>query len=311
VFTALLRRRAPGPTSRTAPHLLRPNRTRVKLGILGDYLKQFARASARSLHRYYIDGFAGCGQGIDPKSGEKYDGSARLCFDVEPPFTRCFLIEHDSARVAMLADIEREHGNARVISGDVNEQIEQALRSIEPQAATFAFLDPEGTELHWSTITRLANHKRGHSSYKVELLVLFPLQMCVLRLLNFKTGVVPKVHEQKLERMLGAESPWRDIWRMRLMGEITTPEQTRAAFLDSYCHQVKKLGYKHVLAREVVSDDGRPLYYLVFASDHDAGKRIMRHEFAASMMEPGQLFNPAAYTPGVIYDPDEERPYRY
>jgi hypothetical protein len=37
----------------------------------------------------------------------------------------------------------------------------------------------------------------------------------------------------------------------------------------------------------------------------------MRHEFAASQMEPGQLFNAAEYTTGVIYDPDEERPYRY
>jgi three-Cys-motif partner protein len=192
----------------------------------------------------------------------------------------------------------------------VNEQIENVLGVIEPQAATFAFLDPEGTELHWSTIERLAAHKR-EQPYKVELLILFPLQMCVLRLLNFKTGVVPKIHEEKLERMLGAESPWRDIWRMRLLGEITTPEETRAAFLDAYCHQIKKLGYKHVLAREVVSDEGRPLYYLVFASDHDAGKRIMKHEFAASQMEPGQLFNTAKYAKDVVYDPDEERPYRY
>jgi len=249
--------------------------------------------------------------GIDPRNGETYDGSARLCFDVEPAFTRCFLIENDPARVAMLKEIATEQRNARVIQGDVNEQIGHALGVIEPQAATFAFLDPEGTELHWTTVERLANHKRGHSPYKVDLLILFPLQMCVLRLLNFKTGVVPKVHEQKLERMLGAESPWRDIWRMRLTGEITTAEETRAAFLDAYCHQIKKLGYKHVLAREVVSDEGRPLYYLVFASDHDAGKRIMRHEFAATQMEPGQLFNAAEYTKGVIYDPDAERPYRY
>lgn len=248
--------------------------------------------------------------GVDPRSGNTYDGSARLCFDVEPPFTRCFLIENNSLRAAMLDEISRERRNAEVIRGDVNERIAYVLRKAEPQAATFAFLDPEGTELHWSTVRRLAEHKRGQP-FKVELLILFPLQMCVLRLLNFKTGLVPKVHEEKLEQMLGAESPWRDIWRMRLLGEITTPEETRAAFLDAYCHQLKSLGYAHVLAREVVSDDGRPLYYLVFASDHDAGKRIMRHEFAASQMEPGQLFNAAEYTTGVIYDPDEERPYRY
>jgi three-Cys-motif partner protein len=295
------------------PTAARPGgaQTRVKLAILADYLKQFARASASSWHRYYIDGFAGCGSGVDPKTGLGYDGSARLCFDVEPPFTKCFLIENDPQRVQTLRDIAAQHPNAKVIPGDVNEQIASALREIEPQAATFAFLDPEGTELHWDTIRRLAEHKQGRSKTKVELLVLFPLQMCVLRLLNFKTGKVPRAHVEKLERMLGSESPWRLIWQKRLLGEITTPEETRAAFLDAYCHEIKKLQYNHVLAREVVSDQGRPLYYLVFASDHDAGKRIMKHEFAASMMEPGQLFNPAAYTRGVIYDPDEERPYRY
>jgi three-Cys-motif partner protein len=237
--------------------------------------------------------------------------TARLCFDVDPPFTKCFLIENDPKRVETLREIATQHPNAKVIPGDVNDEIAAALREIEPQAATFAFLDPEGTELHWDTIRRLAEHKRGHSKTKVELLVLFPLQMCVLRLLNFKTGKVPRAHVEKLERMLGSESSWRLIWQKRLLGEITTPEETRAAFLDAYCHEIKKLRYNHVLAREVVSDQGRPLYYLVFASDHDAGKRIMKHEFAASMMESGQLFNPAAYTPGVIYDPDEERPYRY
>jgi three-Cys-motif partner protein len=295
------------------PATVRPGgaQSRVKLGILADYLKQFAKASAKSYHRYYIDGFAGCGQGIDPSTGEQYDGSARLCFDVEPPFTRCFLIENDPARAATLGDLADVYRNARVIPGDVNARIEEALAEIEPQAATFAFLDPEGTQLHWDTVRRLAEHKRGQSKTKIELLILFPLQMCVLRLLNFKTGKVPQAHIDKLERMLGAESPWRLIWRKRLTGEITTPEETRAAFLDAYCHQIKKLGYAHVLAREVVGDDGRPLYYLVFASDHDAGKRIMKHEFAASVMEPGQLFNPAEYTTGLIYDPDDERTYRY
>src|SRR5947208_2149956 len=99
------------------PTAIRPGgaQTRVKLGILGDYLKQFAKASASSWHRYYIDGFAGAGQGIDPRTGQTYDGSARLCFDVDPLFTRCFLIENDPSRVALLGKIAEEHPNAKVI----------------------------------------------------------------------------------------------------------------------------------------------------------------------------------------------------
>jgi three-Cys-motif partner protein len=165
--------------------------------------------------------------------------------------------------------------------------------------------------LHWKTVEALARHKVSPAKTKIELLILFPLQMCVLRLLNFKSGQVPPGHVKKLEAMLGAESPWRDIWQRRLLGEITTPAETRASFLDAYCHQLKGLGYRHVLAREVAGDSGRALYYLVFASDHDAGKRIMRHEFGASVTEDGRLFAVEPFTPGLIYDPDADRPYRY
>ena len=72
----------------------------------------------------------------------------------------------------------------------------------------------------------------------------------------------------------------------------------------------RRLDYGHVLHREVVSDTGRPLYYLVFASDSDVGEKIMRSEFGASHTEQAQLFNTAEFTPGLVYDPDRERNYR-
>jgi hypothetical protein len=59
-----------------------------------------------------------------------------------------------------------------------------------------------------------------------------------------------------------------------------------------------------------VSDNGRPLYYLIFASDSDVGERIMRSEFGASHTEQAQLFNLAPYTKNLVYDPDKERSYR-
>src|SRR5205814_192177 len=87
---------------RTSSTLARPGgaQTRVKLGIVGDYLKRFAQASQRAPDRIYIDGLAGSGTGIDPRTGEIYDGSAKLCFGVVPPFTEVYLIERDVARAA-------------------------------------------------------------------------------------------------------------------------------------------------------------------------------------------------------------------
>jgi three-Cys-motif partner protein len=65
----------------------------VKLSIFGNYLRQFARASQKAPDRFYIDGFAGGGKGIDPTTGDEYEGSAELALSVEPSFTRVILVE--------------------------------------------------------------------------------------------------------------------------------------------------------------------------------------------------------------------------
>ncbi len=123
--------------------IVRPGgaQTRVKLGIVGDYLKRFTRAAQRARDRIYIDGLAGSGTGIDPRTGQLYDGSAKRCFDVEPPFTEVYLIEKDKARAAELQKIADEHEGAKAICGDVNVEIPKLLATLNPKAPTFAFLD--------------------------------------------------------------------------------------------------------------------------------------------------------------------------
>jgi len=78
--------------------------TRVKLSIFEDYVRNFARASKRAPDRIYIDGFAGGARGIDPTTGEEYDGSAALALDVDPSFTEVLLVEQDEGRVGLLQE---------------------------------------------------------------------------------------------------------------------------------------------------------------------------------------------------------------
>jgi three-Cys-motif partner protein len=285
--------------------------TRTKLSIVRDYLPLFNKVtSTKARDRIYIDAFAGSGSGSDPHTGDLYDGSAALSLKVEPPFTEVYLVEKDAARAAELELLAAEHPDARVLVEDANKAIPKLLGSLNRHAPTLAFLDPEGTELHWATVEALARHKDPRRT-KIELLILFPLQMGVLRLLNFKGEEIKLAHRKRLDAMLGSESPWREIVQMRLTG-IIGPEETEQAFLDAYCDGLhKRLGYGHVLHRAVANEHGRDLYYLVFASDSDVGRRIARWDFGASHTEQAALFNTAAYTPGLDYDPDRERPYRY
>ena len=295
----------------TTPSIVRPGgaQTRTKLSIVADYLPAFTAVSSKAHDRIFIDAFAGSGRGSDPRSGEQYDGSAALSLGVDPPFTEVYLIEKDEQRAAELERLTAAHPRARVLNDDANIAIPMLLQTLNQHAPTLAFLDPEGTELHWSTVEALARHKHPKRT-KIELLILFPLQMAVLRLLNFKGKEIPLANRRRLDAMFGAESPWRQIVQMRLTGVIQGPEETEQAFLDIYCDGLhKRLRYKHVLHRAVASERGRDLYYLVFASDSDVGRRIARYDFGSDHTQQAALFNVAAYTSGLDYDPDRERSY--
>lgn len=296
----------------TSTPIARPGgaQTRTKLAIVEGYLPAFTAVASKAPDRIYIDAFAGCGRGIDPRTGEEYPGSASLSLAVEPPFTEVYLVEKDAARAAELEQLAAGHSNVRVVREDANVAIPTMLETLNQHAPTLAFLDPEGTELHWATVEALARHKAPGRT-KIELLILFPLQMAVLRLLNFKGEPIPLAHRQRLDATLGAESPWREIVQLRLTGAIG-PEETEREFLNTYCDGLcKRLGYKHVLHRAVANERGRDLYYLVFASDSDVGRRIARWDFASTHTEQASLFNPGAYVTGLDYDPDRERPYGY
>src|SRR6266508_976019 len=62
--------------------IVRPGgaQTRVKLGIVGDYLKRFARASQLARDRIYLDGLAGSGTGIDPRISNSFTVSRAVVF---------------------------------------------------------------------------------------------------------------------------------------------------------------------------------------------------------------------------------------
>jgi hypothetical protein len=52
------------------------------------------------------------------------------------------------------------HGErARVFGRDANSQIADMLTLVPRNAPAFAFLDPEGSELAWTTVDAIAGHK--------------------------------------------------------------------------------------------------------------------------------------------------------
>jgi hypothetical protein len=74
--------------------------------------------------------------------------------------------------------------------------------------------------------------------------------------------------------MFGTEE-WQLIYEARLSGAIT-PARARDEYVNLMRWRLENvLGYKWTHALELMTERNQPLYDMIFATDHDAGNRII------------------------------------
>jgi three-Cys-motif partner protein len=131
--------------------------------------------------------------------------------------------------------------------------IGQVVKGIPDRALTLAFVDPENLNVNFETMTTLSG------CGQVDLLILFADRMDLVRNVDHYEAVRPSV----LDRMMGPNSRWRELWA-KLMNR--TPENICKLFADEYQSQLRDvLGYR------VFGEHIGPLYRLIFASKNEKG----------------------------------------
>jgi len=97
------------------------------------------------------------------------------------------------------------------------------------------------------------------------------------------------VTEEQVSRVMPDESKWKAVYQAWRLGEIEA-QQKRRRFLYLYWMGLKELGYEYVLSPRLIrTPNGRPLYDLFFASDHNVGRKIMQSVFKPKNMFDQQL----------------------
>ena len=244
--------------------------TEEKLMILECYVTAFAKACGKAGGWYGLDLFAGAGLNYSLTKSAAIPGSPLILLNAQAPgATRVLLNELDEpARSALVARCGPYGERARIFHADANAVIGAMLAEVPPVAPAFAFLDPEGSELDWQTVQAIAAHKAGRPN-KVEQLILFPTDMGFVRLAPDDPELVTQIfgHER-----------WIEIFDRRRAEQITA-DQARGEYVRLYAAGLRGLGYRTVLDRQITKGDGSPMYFLIFATDHDAGERIMDHCF--------------------------------
>jgi three-Cys-motif partner protein len=249
-----------------------------KLEILRCYLGSnngFLKATQRAQRRFYIDLFAGPGQNRVRETAETIDGSPIIALRAGPPeFTHLYWVDADPRNAASLRAHASENAGRgiTIFEGDANQRVDDILAELPTVFPVFAFLDPRGTELKWDTVAKLARHKAPGRT-KIELFMLFAYNQCVARLMPYDQNKMISEHE--LDEFMPDPQRWRAIYEERVARRLDA-RLFRRAMLAEYVRGLTELGYKFVPEPRLISTpDNHPLYFMLFASDNEAGWNIM------------------------------------
>lgn len=243
----------------------------AKLHFLNEYLYRFIvsmrRKNWRAIH--YIDLFAGPGRNrLD--GGKVIHGSPILALSQPYPFDCYFFGDYDSDLISILKQrcqtFTDRTDKIKYLVGDANEKVDTVCQHIQeinkayiPQVGpslNLAFLDPEGFELHWETVAKLA-------AYRTDMIIYYP-QMGITR--------DAKVAPTAIDSFFG-DKHWREIYTQHKKGEI---QYLHRALLDYYKQKLQKFGYVEDPLSEPLFTNSKqaPMYRLLFVSKHALGNQF-------------------------------------
>src|SRR5207248_4669379 len=132
-----------------------------------------------------------------------------------------------------------------------------------------------------------ARHKPSHEN-KIEQLILFPTDTGFVRMLSLNRDL-DSGYERKVTAMFGHDR-WKPIYTQRRSGQINA-EGARTRYVQLYADGLRELGYEHVQERQIRKEGpgggaGAPMYFLLHASDHSVGEKIMAHCFDKKHVRP-------------------------
>lgn len=249
--------------------------TEEKARLIERYLFYFVQITR---HGTYIDGFAGP---QEPDRPEMW--SAKLVLESRPRwFRNFFLCELDPIKVdylrhmvAMQSPPDKSKSEPKravsILDGDFNKTVERILESgaITEKEATFALLDQRTRECHWSTVEKLARHKK--TGHKIELFYFLPMRWF------HRANASLKTPEESLAPWWGRDD-WRDLLDMR-QDEIRDAVRNR---------MMGELGYASAKPWPIYSrEDGGPvMYYMVHATDHPEAPKLMWRAYDRARFPP-------------------------
>jgi three-Cys-motif partner protein len=282
--------------------------SRQKYTILDKYLRACENFARKYGNFFYVDTHGGSGiVEMEGEGSSKSEGSPLIAAKVIETWKGggaypCHIIEINPEYYEVLKQAFQEKSWVKIYLGDCNDIAPSVVNSF-PNAWAFGlcFMDPNGLvydgpgasglvyQLIWSTVEQISQRE------KVELLINFPLE-AILRCSGFcqehPDNRASVSMADRLTKFFGTDDWW--------------PLQEKREFLELYLNRLQnKLGFPYVGAYLVCSQGLTPVYYLVFATRHEVGAKIMRdvmrNEWKAQHPKEAEKAKRAKWEPNLSY----------
>ena len=219
----------------------------------------------------YLDLLCGPGRDIDKETSKEFPGSPLIALSVQPQFDHLYLADKDSKNINALERRISPVDRARVTlsTGDCNQIIDDVLKLISYRTLGLAFIDPEGFEVDFATLVKLARRR-------IDLLYLFPSGIGVKRnLRNFF-----RLPDSPMDKFWGGKD-WRDLPEAKRAAGAAQEEDPRKvvqSLVSAFLRKLADVGFKY-------QDDAAPLfkntknaqmYHLLFLSHNEIGLKIWK-----------------------------------
>jgi three-Cys-motif partner protein len=251
-----------------------------KLECFGDFVKAYSAGNPKC----YLEPFAGCGLCTCKDTDCIVDGTELRA--LKNDFLKCIFIARDSRDAANLKKLAaRIKTESNIINGNcISEKvIRRAFDLIPRSAAGLAFVDPPGyNRLRWSTIRKLAAHGKDWNSHKADMLIVFPLEMALLRNLTRPDC------EASINRLYGNQE-WQAVRQKRLDNKIGHSE-ARKQLVALFKAGLKGLGYRYVDDVRPARFSNPPNYHLIWASDSSSRAEQLADIWSKARYLPCELF---------------------
>jgi len=246
-----------------------------KLDYLARYINGF-ETSMRSKWpvRNFIDLLAGPGKNKIRETSAILLGSPLIALTTPYPFTGYFFVDRSEENTRALnqrCTVSPIYDRVNIRTGDCNKEVDAIIRKIKPddsRSLNLAFLDPEGFELQWATIEKLASVRR------MDLIINYS-QMGIERYIS---QAFNSSKQTKVDLFFGGNE-WRTIY-----ATWQGKSELQRRLMDHYKAKLRDLGYTEVFRGEGVGTEpliknqekNVPLYSLIFASKHNLGHKIWK-----------------------------------